>query len=103
MSKFTPCLSRNRQKIKKLSILTNLLKKASTQTKPENFKSVCGQIIIYDSKKTCKDFDIFSAMYKKCKKKKNSYHHLSSYFSILHAVFQRVNHTQNLLINNEKS
>ena len=31
------------------------------------------------------------------------YHHSSSYFSISHVVFQRVNHTQNLIINNEKS
>ena len=35
--------------------------------------------------------------------KKFLYHHSSSYFSISHAVFQRVNHTQNLLFNNEKS
>ena len=35
--------------------------------------------------------------------KKNSYHHSSSYFSISHVVIQRVNHTQNLLMNNEKS
>ena len=34
--------------------------------------------------------------------KKFSYHS-SSHLSISHAVFQRVNHTQNLLINNEKS
>ena len=35
--------------------------------------------------------------------KKNSYHHLSSYFSISHVLFQPVNHMQTLLINNEKS
>ena len=29
------------------------------------------------------------------------YHHSCSYFSIPHAVFQRVNHTHNLLINNK--
>ena len=99
--KFTPCLSRNRQKIKKLSILVNNFKKASTQKNPENFKSVCSEITIYDLEKAYKDYNIFSTMYKKCKK--ISYHLSSSYFSISHSVFQRVNHTQNLLINNEKS
>ena len=68
MSKFTPWLSRNRQKIKKLSILINVFKKASTQTKPENFKSVCSEIIIYDLEKAYKDYNIFSTMYKKRKK-----------------------------------
>ena len=68
MSKFTPCLSWNRQKIKRLSILINVFKKASTQTKPENFKSVCSEIIIYDSEKAYKDYNIFSTIYKKCKK-----------------------------------
>ena len=56
----------------------------------------CGEIIIYDSEKAYKDYNIFSTMYKKCKNTL-SYHHSSSYFSIL-----RVNHTQNSLINNEK-
>ena len=55
MSKFTPCVSRNRQKTKKLSILINVFKKASTHTKPEYFKFVCGEIIIYDSEKAYKD------------------------------------------------
>ena len=68
LSKFTPYLSRNRQKIKKLSIQINVFKKASTQTKPENFKSVCSEIIIYDSEKAYKDYNIFSTMKKKCKK-----------------------------------
>ena len=35
--------------------------------------------------------------------KKNSYRHSSSYFFISYVVFQRVNHAQNLLMNNEKS
>ena len=68
MLKFTLCLSRNWQKIKKPSILINVFKKASMQIKPENFKSVCNKIYIYDSEKAYKDYNIFSTMYKKCKK-----------------------------------
>ena len=45
---------------------------------------------------------IFSQRFKKSVKK-FPYHHSSSYFPISHAVFQRANNTQNLLINNEKS
>ena len=100
LSRFTPCFSRNRQKIKKLSILINIFKKASTQTKPENSKSECSEIIIYDLEKTYKDYDIFSTMYKRKKIFIPPSIFLFFYFI---AVFQRVNHTQNLLINNEKS
>ena len=100
LSRFTPCFSRNRQKIKKLSILINIFKKASTQTKPENSKSECSEIIIYDLEKTYKDYDIFSTMYKRKKIFIPPSIFLFFYFI---AVFQRVNHTQNLHINNEKS
>ena len=100
LSRFTPCFSCNRQKIKKLSILINIFKKASTQTKPENSKSECSEIIIYDLEKTYKDYDIFSTMYKRKKIFIPPSIFLFFYFI---AVFQRVNHTQNLLINNEKS
>ena len=59
MSKFTTYFSRNRKKIKMLSILINVFKNASTQTKPKKFKSVCTEIIIYDSEKAYKDYNIF--------------------------------------------
>ena len=64
-------------------------------------RTVCSEIIIYyDSEKAYKDYNTLSTMYKNCKKNLISPVIL---FFISHVVFQRVNNTQNLLINNEKS
>ena len=100
MSKFTSCLSRNRQKIKKLSILINVFKKASTQTKIENFKSVC-EINIYDSEKADKDYNIFSTMYKTRKKKIHTIIHLLIF--IFHMLCFNASTTQKVYFSKMKN